>query len=337
MFGFAIALVLTIASPGLAALQDADSRVAAIAWRLQTSNAALCSETAPLAGFAIQTLAQYQPAVRVAVAAQTGLNRQPGVQSVVAGGVADRAGLKPGDVLTRINGWPTPQDLPPIASYEATARTQAMIDAALKRPPLMLEIQRRRVRKTLSITGVTGCASRVEIVTDTTINAQADGRYVQISGALVDFTANDDELATAIAHELAHNILHHPGNRDTEEASHGVFAALAKVGSKSGGGKLRQNEFEADRLAIWLVARAGYDVDAVVPFWTRLAQQSADGVLPDGTHPDWNDRIDRTAAAVAEVKRQRASGAALVPTRLSIPILRKGTAQQSSSQAQFPR
>jgi hypothetical protein len=327
MFGTLLALAITSASPGLAALETADARVAAIAWRLQTSNAELCSETTPLAGFTVQTLAQYQPAVRADVAARIGRGRQPSVQTVVPGGAADRAGLRPGDVVTRINGWPTPKDLPPRASYEATARTQAMIDAALKSPPLMLEIHRGKLRKTLPVTGMVGCASRVEIVTGRAFNAQADGQYVQISGSLVDFATNDDELAIVVAHELAHNILHHRARRpETEQDSRGIFAVL-KLGRRDA--ELRNDEFEADWLGVWLLARAGYDIDAVVPFWMRLGQNAADGASSDNTYPDWSNRIDRAAAAVAEVKAQRAAGVRLVPSNLP--------AQQSSSQAQFPR
>jgi hypothetical protein len=311
MIAVFIALAIRAFDPGIAALQEADARVAAIAWQLQTTNVPLCSETVPLAGFTIHTLAQYEPSVRPAVAWGSALNRRPVVQAVVAGGAADRAGLKAGDVVAEIDGTPTPQELPSRASYDATAKTQAMIDAALPRPPLVLRIFRGRVPRTIELTGVTGCASRIEIVTGKSLKAEADGQFVQISGSLVDFAANDDELATIIAHELAHNILHHSLRLDTEKTARGLFAKLGKRETQ-----IRKTEFEADRMAVWLVARAGYDVDAIVPFWMRLGGRAGSGAPSDGTHPDWNERIDRAAAAVAEVKSQRAAGAELLPTNL---------------------
>lgn len=64
MFGLVLALALATADPGLAALEDADARVATVAWRLQTSNAELCPVKSILAGFAVETLGQYQPQAR---------------------------------------------------------------------------------------------------------------------------------------------------------------------------------------------------------------------------------------------------------------------------------
>ncbi|MDB5713663.1 MAG: hypothetical protein JWO15_1060 [Sphingomonadales bacterium] len=309
MFGIFLAIALAAPIPELATLQDADARVAAIAWRLQTANAALCTEIAPLAGFTVETLGQYQPSVRAVVAAQTGLGARPQVRDVVKGAPADLAGLQVGDVLSAINGVATSQDLPEQASYAATATAQAMIDAGLRAPPLVLRLLRGQAVRTVRIEGVPGCASQVEIVTGENMNAQADGRYVQVSGSLVDFAANDDELATVVAHELAHNILHHPVRAENEKASRGIFARFG-----DGSAELRKTEFEADRLAVWLIARAGYDLDAVVPFWTRLGQKS---VPETGPYPDWNERTDRVAAAVAEVKSQRATGSDLKPVRLT--------------------
>ncbi|WP_293881612.1 M48 family metallopeptidase [Sphingomonas sp.] len=311
----ALALAFAAPDPGVAALQAADARVAAIAWRLQTANAPLCSDVAPLAGFSVQTLAQYQPSVRATVVAQTGLGRQPAVQAVVSGGAGDLAGLRVGDVLIAIDGTATPADLPTRASYDVTAKTQAMIEAALKTPPLTLRLMRGKSVRTVGMTGVSGCVSRVEIVTGRIINAEADGHYVQVSGSLVDFTTNDDELATVIGHELSHNILHHRLRLDTDKVSRGIFAGFGK-----GGARLRKTEYEADRLGVWLVARAGYDVDAIVPFWSRLGRRTGLGILSDGTHPSWGDRIARVAAAVAEVKAQRAKGVALIPTELPIAL-----------------
>jgi hypothetical protein len=309
MFGIVLALAIAAPSPELAMLKNADARVAAIAWRLQTANAPLCTETAPLAGFTIETLAQYQPSVRAVVAAQTGLGARPQVQHVVEGAPADLAGLRAGDVLTAINGVATSRDLPEQASYAATATAQAMIDTGLKAPPLVLRISRGRAVRTVRIKGVPGCASQVEIVTGESMNAHADGHYVQVMGSLVDFAANDDELATVVAHELAHNILHHPARAENEKASRGIFARFG-----DGSAELRRTEFAADRLAVWLIARAGYDLDAVVPFWTRLGQKS---VPETGPYPDWNERTDRVAAAVAEVKAQREAGGELKPVGLA--------------------
>jgi hypothetical protein len=305
-------LTLVATDPGVAALRAADARVAAIAWQLQTANAALCSETAPLPGFTVQTLAQYQPSVRASAnPVRRPLERRPIVQAVIAGGPAAKAGLRSGDVLLAVDGSPTPRDLPPHASYDGTAKTQAMIDTALRKPPLGLYVLRGKRKRTIRLAGVIGCASKVEIVTDDSLAAQADGQYVQITGSLVDFATNDDELATIIAHELAHNILHHKVRIESEQTAGGLFARFGRREVN-----IRRTEFDADRMAVWLIARAGYDVDAIVPLWARLGQQAGSDTPSDGSHPDWSERIDRAAAAVAELKTQRAAGVPLLPTKL---------------------
>ena len=87
----------------------------------------------------------------------------------------------------------------------------------------------------------------------------------------------------------------------------GCSPALAQNGVK-----LRATEIEADRLGVWLMARAGYDIGKVVPFWQRLARRTGD-LLSDGTHPGWRDRLARVADAVAAVRAQQAAHVPLLP------------------------
>jgi Zn-dependent protease with chaperone function len=316
-----LTLALIALDPGITALQSADARVGTIAYRLQTANVALCSDVEPLAGFEVQTIAQYQPDVRAAVTAQTGIGRQPNVKVIIADGAADRAGLKIGDTLTAINGTPTPDDLPVRASYASLAKAQHMIDDALKKPPIILSIIRGASEHTIEISGIPGCASRVEVATGKGLRARADGSLVQISSTLVDFAENDNELAAIVAHELSHNILHHHLRFATEKVSRGVFAGLGKNGEE-----LRKSEYEADRLGVWLVARAGYDITAIEPLWSRLGRHMGHTTILGSTHPDWKDRTAQVSAAVAEIRSQRAAALPLIPTKLSL----SGSRQRSN-------
>ena len=322
-----VALVLLAAAPapdpGLAALQTADARVARIAWRLQTAklNLTACRKIERLPGFAVQALAQYDPAKRAGVGADLGIGPQPVAMAVVAGSSAEQAGLKSGDTILSVDGAATPTNLPPRASYAQVAETEALIAAALAKPPVYLKVSRAGHDLAIAFSGDRGCASRVQIVPGTGLDAQADGNYVQITDAVVAFARTDDELAVIIAHELAHNFLGHRAKLDSEGVSRGIFAGLGKNGAK-----LRQTEYEADALGVWLVDGAGYDIDAAVPFWTRYGAQTGYGILSDGTHPRWKARIERVAAVVNDIKVKR----------IAIGLLTQN-AQQSSSHAQFPR
>ncbi len=284
------ALAAVAADPSLTRLQAEDARVAAMSWRMQTANAALCPQKVNLSGLSLQALSQYSVAQRQAAMAQLGLGQYVTIAAVVAGSAAAHAGLQAGDAIIDVNGAATPL-VTAGAGYAPVGKVEAMLDFALARPTVRLRILRGGEERTVIIAGDVGCPSRVQVVSGRTINAQADGDYVQIFSAMLDFAANDDALATIMAHELAHNILRH---------------LALKTPSK-------QSEYEADSLGVWLMARAGYDVDAVIPFWTRFEKRTNAGIFSDGTHPSSKKRLAAVAAAVAAFKAQRASGTPLVP------------------------
>ncbi len=289
---FALLTLVTLAAdPSLTRLQAEDARLAAMSWRLQTANVALCPQKAMISGISLHALSQYRAGQRAAATAQFGLRDRVGVAAVAPGSAADRAGLKVGDVLLVIDGQATPT-LNTSAGYAPVGHVEAMLDAALANAPAALEIQRQGgVEERITLTGDPGCASRVQIIAGSAINAQADGRYVQINAKMLEFVASDDELATIMGHELAHNILRH---------------RALKTPSK-------QAEYAADRMGVWLMARAGYNVDAVIPFWTRFEKRTNAGIFADGTHPSPKKRLAAVAAAVAAFKAQRASGQPLIP------------------------
>ncbi len=295
-----LSLLLALAAAAQDPLAIADARVAQVAWRLQTANIALCPNHAPLPGLSLQMRDQYGPADR----AGTGLAAYPTLSAVVTGSAAAKAGLKVGDAITAIDGAATPVAGNGRATFDSVGRAEAQLAAALAKGAITLTLTNGR---SVTLAPDQGCASEVQLLPQKGLNAGADGQVVQIGGKLYDFAANDDELAAVVAHELSHNFLGHRARMDEQGVSTGLFAGLGRNGAK-----LRQIEFEADRLSIWLLARAGYDVQAVAPFWARLGQRA--GILiSDGTHPGFKERVRRIEAAAAEVSAQRASGQPLVP------------------------
>jgi len=123
----------------------------------------------------------------------------------------------------------------------------------------------------------------------------ADGTMVQIaSGILERFP--DDQVAAAVAHEFAHNILHH---RERLEARHVNFGMLSGFGGSVK--YFRQTEIEADLLSVYLLANAGYPVDAPVAFWRRFGPSADGGILLSRSHPAWRDRLATLEAEVARV------------------------------------
>jgi membrane-associated protease RseP (regulator of RpoE activity) len=269
-------LTLIALAGALSALREADARVAAVAWRLQTANVALCRDAVALPGFSVETLDQYAATERAAATAEFGLKDLPQVSAVVPGSAADKAGLRAGDGLLAVNGEPVPRGVTERPGYARTAGVEAALANALAHPPVTLTLTAR----TVTFSGDRGCASNVQLVPGRRLDAVADGHYVQISGLMYEFVGNDSELAFIVAHELAHN----------------VVAEAQRAGSKSA---QRKAELVADRAAIGMMARAGFETGAVAPLMERLRRKNRLSWL-DGSHPGWSVRLAAARAAVAE-------------------------------------
>jgi len=308
IFATLLAGAAPVPDAGLAALAADDARVAAVAWRLQTASVGLCKNETRLPGFTVHSLGQYPPADRARVTKAYALGPRPAVLAVVSGSAAAKAGVQAGDAINTINDAGISIQVPPVADYIITGGLEDQIERAITQGVTTIEVQRGERRVTIVFEGDKGCGSIVQIVPGTALGGQADGRYVQLTSASVDFTTKDDALAALMAHELAHNFLQHRARLDAEGVSRGLLSGFGKSGAR-----FRATEYEADLLSVWIVARAGYDLDAVVPFWTAWAKRRDPGPFPDGTHPSWKNRIVRIAAAVAAVKAQQAAGGPLVP------------------------
>ena len=64
----------------------------------------------------------------------------------------------------------------------------------------------------------------------------------------------------------------------------------------------RKQEYEADQLGLIFMAMAGYDPRVAIPFWTRMAQSSQGGKIPEflSTHPTDAKRISNMEKILPE-------------------------------------
>jgi predicted Zn-dependent protease len=168
-------------------------------------------------------------------------------------------------------------------------------------------VRRRGEDLTLDVGSEAGCATRFQLIPSRRLNAQADGRYVQVTTAIAEYVADDDELAAVIAHEFAHNILGHRVRLDQAHVSRGFFANFGSNASR-----IRETETEADRFSIYLLDRAGYDPGAAVRFWERFGRRGLN-FLGSPTHPNRQRRIALLQGEIDAVRAARARGEAPVP------------------------
>ncbi len=294
----------------LRALQGLDSRVTDIGYRLATAAADLCGGGEPLAGLALHDAGQYDAAVRDTVRQAFGLDAGAmGVLAVARGGPAEAAGLRADDIIVAVDGEPL--ELPPVTRPATTRRRDAaldQLDRALADGSATLTVARGAERLTLRLTATRGCASRIEIVPGSGMNAGANGRTVSVDGRLANFVRDDDELAAIIAHEMAHNIRNHRHLLDSLGVKGGLLSVVGKNPAR-----IRCTEVEADYVGIYLMARAGFDPAAATRFWDRFTSRGAPGFLRDPTHPPPADRQAHIARTMAEIEAKRAAGSPLTP------------------------
>lgn len=151
------------------------------------------------------------------------------------------------------------------------------------------------------------------LVADRSVNAFAmPGGKIVIYTGLLPVTQTEEALAVVIGHEIAHVIARHSTERLSQQVAlqyGGAIAggllgnsqAMQQLGSTVFGlgaqyGVMlpyaRKQEYEADEIGLIVMAIAGYDPRAAVPFWTRMAEGGG-ARAPEflSTHPTDSKRI----------------------------------------------
>lgn len=266
------------------AIRAADLQLARIGYRLASANAPLCDRLEPGTGLVVHTPELYAAGLRDAARAHFRLVENIGVLAVVAGSPAEQAGIRPDDSIVAIGGVELPA---PVAGDDTAAVNQLYDRMAVLPPsaPITLTIRRGAERRVLTLRPVPVCRTRFELRLANDFRSQADGRLVQVTPKLVE-TYGEEGLTAILAHELSHNILRHRERLKAENAEFGIASAFGRNVRY-----FRQVETQADILAVYLLANAGYDPKIAVDFWRRYGPEQAGGVFRARTHPDWQDRV----------------------------------------------
>lgn len=162
--------------------------------------------------------------------------------------------------------------------------------------------------------------------------AMPGGKVVVYTG-LLDLAQTEDQLAAVVGHEIAHAIARH-GNermsqgllttmggialsealknrpaqtRDLLLTSYGIGSTVGIILPYS-----RTHESEADRLGLIFMAMAGYDPQAAVTFWEKMAAQNEGASVPEflSTHPADQTRIENIREYMPEAMQYYNRGTA---------------------------
>ena len=290
-----------------AELRSDDLRVATVMYRLAIGNRGICRDAlAPQPGFALHGIEQYGPADRADVARSFGLGANVGVMAVVADSPAARAGLRANDQLVSVNG----RELSALGAG-ATKPTNAPVEdarrsllAEMRKGEVVLVVRGSEGDRIVRFTAEQGCRSAIELVPGDAVNASADGHSVVVGAGLLKRCATAEDLAFVIAHELAHNLLHHAARL----ARLGISNNGLLPATRSGSAEMRATEEEADRLGVRLAMAAGYDLSGAASFLGGLQVRDGKDRSPS-THPAPDRRLALLAAAIAEAGGGPASDA----------------------------
>lgn len=151
---------------------------------------------------------------------------------------------------------------------------------------------------------------RFAVLDDEAVNAVAlPGGYIYVNRGLIDFIRDDDELASVLAHEIAHVVAKHSVKR--LQAAMGftflkiLAAATGNVDAVSGtdivaismlSAYSREDESLADKLGARYMREAGFNPGAFISFLDRLNEKKySEPLRPAGfyarTHPYISERI----------------------------------------------
>ncbi|MBP6115810.1 MAG: M48 family metallopeptidase [Neisseriaceae bacterium] len=143
---------------------------------------------------------------------------------------------------------------------------------------------------------------QIEVIKSNEVNAFAmpGGKMVVYTGIVSQLKLSDDELAAIIGHEMAHVLREHSREQVSQDLAKsqglslvGKFAGLSSsqtdLAAQVGNLAItlpfsRTMETEADRIGLEMMARAGYNPEAAVTLWQKMASLGASGGM-FSTHP----------------------------------------------------
>lgn len=263
--------------------------------------------------------------LKEAAAMKYGVTGLVQVGPVREGSPAAVAGLKLGDVPVKVDDWEVP------TGPDAFETFVEHLDERLKTPgPMTFQVRRGGVPMEVTVTPKPICDYRLVVERNDAKNAYADGERIVVYQGMMEFLKTDEELATVIAHEAAHNVMGHIDAKKTNAVIGGVFglvldiaAAAAgvnsqgeftKLGAQVGAGTYSvEFEQEADYVGLYLMANAGYDERQAPNLWRKMAIQNPKAIEHRTSHPTTPERFVALEKSVEEIAGKRISSTALMP------------------------
>ncbi|MFP5221539.1 MAG: M48 family metallopeptidase [Acidobacteriota bacterium] len=209
----------------------------------------------------------------------------------------------------------------------AQAARQILGTEKLSRNQAQIEAVKRVGARVAAASGEKGMQWEFHVIdNDSVPNAFClPGGKIFVYSGLFKYVQDDAQLATVMAHEVAHALARHGAERATMELGAQIGGAvlsfvlseedprLVQIASQVWGfgaslGVMlpysRKHEHEADAIGLHLMAKAGYDMSAAVRFWDNMRKnpQTPRTLAFLSTHPTDEKRIDRIKKTIADIQ-----------------------------------
>jgi predicted Zn-dependent protease len=177
---------------------------------------------------------------------------------------------------------------------------------------------------------VIGCAIPVNLEINSEVNAYTDTKKIVIYSSFLRVARTDDQLATIVGHELAHENMGHY-QKKLQNSLLGEFSgALVDSGFLLGGiytgraftdymGVVGARAFsvgferEADYVGAYYAARAGYDVAGAEELWAAVGLENPNSIRKATTHPTSPVRFLQMRKVAEEIADKKRRNLPLVP------------------------
>lgn len=292
------------------------------AFPILAANADLCAEkgkTAAQTGLQTISHGAFPREYRDAAKAVLGADRALRVVAVAPGSPAASAGFRETDLLLSADKITVAEG--ENAEKEFSEQLAKMSKAGTS---LLFRVRRGNAETEIQVVPALVCDYAYSIVRNNDVNAFADGRRIVFHTGMMRFAGTDEELATVVGHELAHNLMGHiDSKRGNAAVGFLVDLLFAGFGVNTQGafsdiaGQAYSQEFEteADYVGLYMMARAGFDIRNASSFWRRMGVEHPSSIRTNhaASHPSAPYRFVSLDKTVEEIERKKAVGLPLKP------------------------
>jgi len=168
-----------------------------------------------------------------------------------------------------------------------------------------------------------------KVVIDDSVNAFAvPGGHIYVHTGLIKAATSEDELAAVMAHEISHGVARHGTRQMTQQYGYnlvlqmllgdnpGMLTQLATslFGTAGTMAYSRSMENQADYLGVETMAKAGYNPQGMLTFFTKLdamggGKSSSQVEQFFSSHPLTTERLERVKTTIAQLPPLKYSGA----------------------------